>query len=118
MGEQYYVSKNFTHHTTIANGPLRTVFRLDYEDWDGPKGKITEHKIISLDLGSNLSKIQVYIKGTDKISAGISLQENNGSIIELNNSILLKQNHFETILSNVLLTSTKYYDGSRINEDW
>ena len=114
IGEQYYVSKNFTHHETISNGPLRTVFRLDYEDWDGPNGKISEHKIISLDLGSNLSKIEVYIKGTDKISAGISLQENNGSIIELNNSILLKQNHFETILSNVLLTSTEYYDGFHV----
>ena len=87
---------------------MRTVFRLDYEDWDGPYGKISEHKMISLDKGSNLSKIEVNIKGTNNISAGISLQDNNGSIIEINNGILLKQNHFETILSNVLLTSSKY----------
>jgi len=114
MGEKYYISKNFINHETISNGPLRTVFRLDYEDWDSPNGKITEHKIISLDKGSNFSKIEVNIKGTDNISAGISLQENNGSIKEINNGILLKQNHFETILSNVLLTSSKYYDGFHV----
>ena len=112
--EQYYVSKNFVNHETISNGPLRTVFRLHYEDWDSPDGKISEHKIISLDLGSNLSKIEVNIIGTNKISAGISLQKNNGSVIEINNGILLKQNHFETTLSNVLLTSSQYYDGFHI----
>ena len=83
MGGKYYVSKNFINHETISNGPLRTVFRLDYEDWDGPYGKISENKIISLDKGSNLSKIEVNIKGTNKISAGISLQDNNGSIMRL-----------------------------------
>ena len=115
-GGEYYVSKNFTHHSTVSNGPLRTVFRLDYDNWDGPDGKITEHKIISLDLGSNLSKIEVYLEGTDKISAGISLQEGNGSVVETKNGILLKQNHFKTILSNVLITSSDYYDGFHIYE--
>ena len=56
------ISKNFINHETISNGPLRTVFRLDYEDWDGPHGKISEHKIISLDKGSNLSKIEEILK--------------------------------------------------------
>ena len=32
----------------------------------------------------------------------------------LNPQVLLKQNHFETILSNVLLTSSKYYDGFHV----
>ena len=112
---RYFVSKNFTQHTTISNGPVRTVFRLDYEDWDGPNGKIKEHKIISLDYGSNLSKIEASIQGVDKISAGISLQENDGTVKNFNNLIIFKQNHFDAILSNALLTPKRHYDGYHIH---
>ena len=45
-----------------------------------------------------------------------TLQEGNGSVVETNNGILLKQNHFKTILSNVLITSSDYYDGFHIYE--
>lgn len=40
--DQYFVSKNFTSHKTIATGPLRTLFELDYEDWQGPNGAVSE----------------------------------------------------------------------------
>ena len=65
---------------------------------------IKEQKIISLDYGNNPMKIKVSIQGTDHISAGISLQENNGTILDKKNLLVFKQNHFETILSNVILT--------------
>ena len=54
-------------------------------------------------------KIEVSIKGTNEISAGISLQENNGSVIDKNNLLIFKQNHFDTTLSNVILTPLKHY---------
>ena len=113
--DQYFVSKNFIKHKTISNGPIRTVFSLDYDDWNGPNGKVKEKKIISLDYGNNLSKIQVKIEGLDNISAGISLQENNGEVEDSNKYIIYKQNHYGTTLSNVLLTTEKYFNGFHIN---
>ena len=112
--DQYFVSKNFTSHKTLATGPLRTLFQLDYADWQGPQGMIKEQKTISLDYGNNLMKIEVSIQGTDHIAAGISLQENHGDIIDKNNLLIFKQNHFETILSNVILTPQKHFKSQHI----
>ena len=112
--DQYFVSKNFTAHKTLATGPLRTLFQLDYADWYGPQGMIKEQKTISLDYGNNLMKIEVSIQGTDHIAAGISLQENNGGIIDKNNLLIFKQNHFETTLSNVILTPQKHFKSQHI----
>jgi hypothetical protein len=112
--DQYFVSKNFTAHKTLATGPLRTLFQLDYADWQGPQGMIKEQKTISLDYGNNLMKIEVSIQGTDHIAAGISLQENHGGIIDKNNLLIFKQNHFETILSNVILTPQKHFKSQHI----
>ncbi len=74
----YYYSKNFTFWKTLNNGPLRTSFLLKYADWDAQGIQISEEKIISLDYGSNLSKFEVSIIGTDIISAGITLHQNVG----------------------------------------
>ncbi len=112
--DQYFVSKNFTAHKTLATGPLRTLFQLDYADWQGPQGMIKEQKTISLDYGNNLMKIEVSIQGTDEIAAGISLQENNGGIIDKNNLLIFKQNHFETTLSNVILTPQKHFKSQHL----
>lgn len=112
--DQYLVSKNFIAHRTLATGPLRTLFQLDYEDWEGPEGKIKEQKTISLDYGNNLMKIEVALEGTDKISAGISLQENNGTIIDKSNLLIYKQNHFGSTLSNVILVPQMYHEGHHV----
>ena len=112
---QYFVSKNFTNHKTLSTGPLRTLFQLDYANWRGPKGMIKEQKTISLDYGNNLMKIEVSIEGTDQIAAGISLQENNGTIIDKDNLLIFKQNHFETILSNAILTPQKHFKSQHLH---
>ena len=112
--DQYFVSKNFTAHKTLSTGPLRTLFQLDYADWEGPQGMITEHKTISLDYGNNLMKIEVSIQGTDELSVGISLQENNGDIIDKNKLLIFKQDHFDTTLSNVILSPQKHFKSQHI----
>ncbi len=33
MNDELYTSKNFTAYSTLANGPIRTEFILDYDDW-------------------------------------------------------------------------------------
>ena len=74
----YMVSKNFKNYKTIANGPLRTVFELDYGTYEIDGKSVSEIKTISLDYGQNLSKISINIKGTDAVSAGLTLHDNLG----------------------------------------
>lgn len=74
----YYVSKNFTNWKTITTGPIRTSFILEYANWDANGQTITERKHISLDYGSNLSKFEIEVSGTNIINAGITLHEKKG----------------------------------------
>jgi len=74
----YYYSKNFISWKTITTGPLRTSFVLTYADWDAYGNKITEVKHISLDYGSFLSKFEIEVSGTNTISTGITLHNNDG----------------------------------------
>lgn len=76
----YYFSKNFTSWKTLNTGPIRTSFVLNYADWDAAGNKISEEKKISLDYGNNLSKFEITLKGTDTISAGLTLHEKDGKI--------------------------------------
>lgn len=79
VDDSLYVSQNFVKARTLASGPLRTVFELDYAEW-GPFG-IKETKRISLDAGSNFSKIEVLYtvkKAIPNYTIGISLHKNEG----------------------------------------
>ncbi|MXN90764.1 DUF4861 domain-containing protein [Flavobacterium sp. Sd200] len=82
--DSLYVSENYVSYKTIAEGPLRTVFELEYAAW-GPYGT-TETKRVSLDLGSHFSKFEVTV-GSEKplpnYTVGITLQDNKG-IAEVN----------------------------------
>lgn len=80
IDSMYYFSKNFTAWKTICNGPIRTSFTLTYEDWDANGNKIIEKKNISLDYGNNLSKFEIKLMGTQTISTGLTLHEQDGEI--------------------------------------
>jgi hypothetical protein len=74
----YMISKNFTSYKTIANGPIRTVFELEYAPYDLNGKRVEETKRISLDYGQNLSKFAIAIKGTNNVSGGLTLHDNLG----------------------------------------
>ncbi|MCK0147853.1 DUF4861 domain-containing protein [Arenibacter sp. F26102] len=76
----YYYSKNYTQWRTITKGPIRTSFYLEYEDWDANGKTIKESRVISLDLGQNLSKFNITLEGVDQISAGLTLHEKDGEV--------------------------------------
>lgn len=55
------LNQNFEHQELLENGPLRTSFRLVYKELIVKGEPVSEERIISLDAGSQLSKItQVY----------------------------------------------------------
>ncbi|MFD1875601.1 DUF4861 domain-containing protein [Hymenobacter bucti] len=59
--DSLYVSRNFTSCKTLAAGPIRTLFELTYAPWQADGCTVTEKKIISLDLGSNLTRFEEHI---------------------------------------------------------
>jgi hypothetical protein len=58
-GQQLATSRNFKRWRVIADGPVRVAFQLDYDAWGPAQNRVTETKRISLDLGQNLSRIEV-----------------------------------------------------------
>ncbi len=73
------VSNNFTASRTLAAGPLRTVFELDYAPWS-PYG-VKETKRVTLDLGSNFSKFDISLSSDKEVpnyTVGITLHKNEG----------------------------------------
>jgi hypothetical protein len=59
--DSLYVSRNFTSYKVLATGPIRAVFELTYAPWDANGRRVTERKVISLDLGSNLTRYEDHL---------------------------------------------------------
>ncbi|MBN1599316.1 MAG: DUF4861 family protein [Bacteroidales bacterium] len=78
--KKLYTSDNFIQWKTLAGGYIRTMFQLTYSPWHANGNLVYETKRISLDLGSNLSKYEINAEGTDIISVGLTLHENDGVI--------------------------------------
>ena len=81
--DSLYASKNFTTYKTIATGPLRTVFELEYAAWNADSIRVKETKRISLDLGSNLSRFESSFESSESlpnITIGLMLHEKEGKV--------------------------------------
>lgn len=110
----YHFSRNFVTWKNVHNGPIRTSFVLTYADWDANGTMITEQKHISLDYGSNFSRFEIVLKGTDTISAGLTLHNNEGvvAVNEANAWI----SHWETLddseIGTAIITPKTIFIGS------
>jgi hypothetical protein len=110
--ENYYYSKNYTNWHTITKGPIRTSFYIDYDLWNVNGKKIQESRIISLDLGSYLSKFEVSIMGSDHISAGLTMHEKDGDVVIGSNSWAgYWQPHGDSELGSAIVAPSKYFSG-------
>lgn len=79
--DSLHISKNYSKYRVIANGPLRSLFELDYAVWS--KYSLRETKRISIDLGSNFSKFENTInsdKAIPNYTLGITLHQQKGSV--------------------------------------
>jgi len=112
-GDEYYFSKNYTEWRTITTGPFRTSFYLNYEDWDADGNSIKESKIISLDLGSNLTKFDVTLAGTNSVSVGLTLHENDGEVVGSNEAgwVSYWQPHGDSEIGMAVVASNDYFLG-------
>lgn len=62
-GEELVYPYCFTDYEVLDNGPLRTTVLLNYQKKAYQGDSITEHRIISLDKGSNFNKMTVWYTG-------------------------------------------------------
>ena len=63
QGDELIYPYCFTSYEVLDNGPLRTTVLLNYEKRAFRGDSITEHRIISLDKGSNFNKMTVWYTG-------------------------------------------------------
>lgn len=72
--------RNFSQWKVIANGPIRSIFELTYAPWQVRGKTVSETKRISIDLGSNLNRIECLYNSPDTkhltVAAGIILRDN------------------------------------------
>jgi hypothetical protein len=75
-----FVSKNWRTYKVITTGPIRSEFELTYDAWDAGGRKISETKRISIDAGSNLSRVESTFSSDDKspLQLGVGLAERPG----------------------------------------
>jgi hypothetical protein len=60
--DQLWVSKNFVNSRTLASGPIRVMFELDYDAFDVNGRQVAETMRISLDAGSQMDHYHVTFK--------------------------------------------------------
>ncbi|MCV2367253.1 DUF4861 domain-containing protein [Roseateles oligotrophus] len=56
-GSSLHSSRNYTRWRVIANGPIRAVFELGYEAWDGASTPVSETKRFTIDAGRYFHQI-------------------------------------------------------------
>jgi len=77
------LNENYTEYQILDNGPLRTTFKLSYPTIEMGGQGIIDTKAISLDAGSQLTKVVQYF-GTDKsltVAAGFPIRSNTDRVI-------------------------------------
>jgi len=73
--DKMWSAKCFDKWRVVTPGPIRAVFELAYGDWDAAGRKVSEVKKVSIDLGSNLNRIESTFKadGDEDLSIAAGL---------------------------------------------
>ncbi len=86
VNSKIILPRNFKSWKIIANGPIRSVFELTYAPWKVGERTVSEFKRISIDLGSNLNKVQCDYTSDDlqplPVAAGIILRDTSNEKIK------------------------------------
>lgn len=110
-----WLNENFTSSEVLENGPLRTTAKFTYKDVNVDGSVFSESRVISLDAGSQLTKVtQEY--GTAsliKVAAGISLRGNDSIVSSVENGYLIyledSKNAGEVYVANLLPSGVEQF---------
>lgn len=85
VNDSVYYPKNYRRWKVLDNGPLRTTFILDYDEWSVNGQKVKVAKRISIDAGSQLSRVEATFSSDQKrafpVVIGIAKRENPGVML-------------------------------------
>ena len=83
--DSIYFPKNYRRWKVLDNGPLRTTFELEYDKWDVNGTNISVIKTISLDAGSQLSRVEAKFITTPESSlpvvVGLAKRKEQGAML-------------------------------------
>ena len=83
-GKKLWVSANFKSWKVLADGPLRAEFELTYGPWNVGGRSVSEVKHISIDAGSNMSRVtSVFTSDQDAplvVAVGINQRPQGGQL--------------------------------------
>jgi hypothetical protein len=107
---QLLTSKNYQSWKMIANGPIRTIFELDYGTWRADDLAVKEIKRISIDLGSNLFKNTLLLGNFEElpnVTLGITLHDKAGEtkFSEVNGWARYWEPYFDSELSAAIVVN-------------
>ena len=83
MGDSLWLAINFAAWERLDNGPIRTSFRLTYPPFPAGDAMLTETRTISLDAGSQMTRIVEEYTGTENefpVTAGIVTREEGSAL--------------------------------------
>jgi hypothetical protein len=91
--DSIYYDGTYAKYKVLDNGPLRTSFQLEYNEWNAAGMKVRATKTITLDAGTHFNKVEVAYAG-DTMAAlplvvGIIKRKEQGAMLldELNGSM-------------------------------
>jgi hypothetical protein len=83
MNDKLVAPINFSASRTLANGPIRVLFELDYPAFDANGTKISETLRVSLDAGSQLDHYVAKFKGgSGSLTTAIGIKKTSGAKID------------------------------------
>ena len=65
VNDSLYRADNFIKWKIIATGPIRTIFELQYPEWQAGSFKVSQTKRMSIDAGSNLTREESVFHSSD-----------------------------------------------------
>ena len=83
VNDKLWLNQNYANQELLENGPLRTTFKLTYNDIEVADKKFAETRLFSIDAGSQLTKVVQSYSTSDPISvaAGIVLRDIKDQVI-------------------------------------
>ncbi|TFW33704.1 DUF4861 family protein [Massilia horti] len=76
-GTKLYSGINFVKWNVLANGPIRAIFELTYDEWDAGGTKVSEVKRFTVDAGHYLDRIDstFTFTGPQQLTAAVGLNK-------------------------------------------
>lgn len=75
-GQRLWTGRNYATWKVLANGPVRTVFEVTYDTWDGGGVAVSETKRISLDAGQQFDRVSsTFAFGRPELTVAVGINK-------------------------------------------